>query len=112
MKWRELGRHADALGFTPQDAVRWLSPRELARAGIKVVVSGVFADFADKRELQGSLPVEPIVVPDSTPRGRASRPRGRAPLTATATSGSTSRPTPATGSTRRTPWRACSAPTP
>jgi len=64
VNWRELAGHAEALGFTPQDAVRWLSPRELARAGVKVVVSQVFADFADKRELQGSLPVEPIVLPD------------------------------------------------
>jgi len=61
---RELGQHAEQLGFVPQDAVRWLSPGELARAAVKVVVSKVFADFADKRELQGTLPVEQIVVPD------------------------------------------------
>ncbi|MGV9868076.1 hypothetical protein [Rhodococcus koreensis] len=63
-------RHQHRLGFDPQDAVRWLAPRELARAGVKAVLSAVFADYADKREIQAGLEqglIEiPTALPDST----------------------------------------------
>lgn len=55
MKRRELEEHARGLGFVPRDAVRWLSPGELARAGVKVALASVFADYADKREIQAGL---------------------------------------------------------
>lgn len=47
------------LGFTPQPMVRWLSPGELANASLRVVLSGVFGAYADKRELQGVWPARP-----------------------------------------------------
>ncbi|MGH9282250.1 MAG: metallophosphoesterase [Acidimicrobiales bacterium] len=36
--------------------VRWLSPRELVSAGLRVVLSGLFGTYADKREIQAALP--------------------------------------------------------
>jgi hypothetical protein len=44
-----------ALGFARQPHVPWLSPRELVDAALKVVVSGLFGSYADKRELQGTF---------------------------------------------------------
>ncbi len=41
------------LGFTPQPMVEWLSPGELLKAALRVLLSGVFGAYADKRELQG-----------------------------------------------------------
>ncbi|WP_426006604.1 hypothetical protein ACPFL9_06840 [Paenarthrobacter sp. NyZ202] len=58
MKSRELTHHRAALGFTPQPAVRWLSPASLARTALKVAAATVFADFGDKRELEGSFPAD------------------------------------------------------
>lgn len=58
----QLRKHAHALGFTPQDQVRWLAPAQLVRTGIKVGLSTLFADYADRREVQASLPKPPIVV--------------------------------------------------
>ncbi|MFI2370726.1 hypothetical protein [Streptomyces sp. NPDC018833] len=55
MKVRELRRHADELGFTPQEQVRWLAPRELARTAVKALLAGVFAGYSDKREFQAVL---------------------------------------------------------
>ena len=55
MRMHELRLHVDELGFTPQDQVRWLSPRELARTAVKVVLAGVFASYSDKREIQAAL---------------------------------------------------------
>jgi hypothetical protein len=40
------------LGFTPQQGVRWLSPTELSRTAVSVVLSDIFGAYADKRELQ------------------------------------------------------------
>lgn len=60
MKTRELAEHHAVLGFTPQAAVRWLSPRSLARTALKVMAATVFADFGDKRELEGSFPSDPL----------------------------------------------------
>ena len=61
-----LRAHARALGFTPQDEVRWLEPGELLRTAIKVVLSSVFADYADRREVQAALPASTLtLVPDA-----------------------------------------------
>ena len=46
----------DELGFHPQKAVRWLAPKVLVSTGIQSVIASVFGSYADKRELQGSLP--------------------------------------------------------
>jgi hypothetical protein len=51
-----LRERARVLGFTPQDEVRWLAPGELARTAIKVALSSLFADYADRREVQAALP--------------------------------------------------------
>jgi hypothetical protein len=65
MKVADLRAHEDVLGFRPEDAVRWLSPGELWRAGVKVVLSSVFASYADKREVQEALQPTPLAVPPS-----------------------------------------------
>jgi hypothetical protein len=44
------------LGFRPQRAVRWLNPRVLITTGAQSLVAEIFGSYADKRELQGSLP--------------------------------------------------------
>ncbi len=44
------------LGFAPQPAVRWLAPKVLISTGIQSAIASVFGSYADKRELQGSLP--------------------------------------------------------
>jgi hypothetical protein len=56
MKRSELAQHSDGLGFTPRDAVRWLAPGQLGRTAVRVVLASVFADFGDKRELEGGFP--------------------------------------------------------
>ncbi|MFF1384771.1 hypothetical protein ACFVWT_14520 [Arthrobacter sp. NPDC058288] len=56
MKRAELAQHSDGLGFTPRDAVRWLAPAQLGRTAVRVVLASVFADFGDKRELEGGFP--------------------------------------------------------
>jgi hypothetical protein len=48
------------LDFEPQPAVRWLAPRVLGSAALKVVLSGVFGAYADKRELQAAFPQDVI----------------------------------------------------
>ncbi|MFF9864664.1 hypothetical protein ACF1G0_04465 [Streptomyces sp. NPDC013953] len=55
MNLDELRTHAAALRFTPQEPVRWLAPRELARTAVKVGLAAVFAGYSDKREVQGAL---------------------------------------------------------
>jgi hypothetical protein len=67
MNVRELRAHAEELGFTPQEAVRWLAPRELARTAVKVALAGVFAGYADKREIQGALGEELLRAPTGDP---------------------------------------------
>ncbi|WP_104172662.1 hypothetical protein [Arthrobacter sp. Y81] len=56
MKRSELAQHSNGLGFTPRDAVRWLAPAQLGRTAVRVVLASVFADFGDKRELEGGFP--------------------------------------------------------
>src|SRR3954454_12414792 len=66
MDVRRLREHARALGFTPQDQVRWLAPGELLRTAVKVVLSSLFADYADRREVQAALPATTLTLaPDS-----------------------------------------------
>jgi hypothetical protein len=61
-----LRAHAHALGFTPQDEVRWLAPAELLRTAVKVVLSSLFADYADRREVQAALPASTLALaPDA-----------------------------------------------
>lgn len=45
----------DDLGFDRREPVRWFSPSTLARTAAKVVLSLVFGDYLDKREMQQSL---------------------------------------------------------
>lgn len=60
MKSRELAQLRAVLGFTPRTAVRWLAPKSLARTALKVMAATVFADFGDKRELEGSFPADQL----------------------------------------------------
>jgi hypothetical protein len=53
---RPTSMQPSELGFTPQHPVHWLSPTMLATTALQVVLSSVFGEFLDKRELQGSLP--------------------------------------------------------
>jgi hypothetical protein len=46
----------EELGFLPQRAVRWLAPKVLITTGAQSLVAEIFGSYADKRELQGSLP--------------------------------------------------------
>ncbi|MEX2435796.1 MAG: hypothetical protein WD735_03865 [Balneolaceae bacterium] len=43
------------LDFQRQKMVDWFSPSQLAKTGIQAVVSSVFGNYADKRELQAAL---------------------------------------------------------
>ena len=45
----------DKLGFTRQRMVGWFDPEQLAATAMKVVLSGVFGTYSDKRELQAAL---------------------------------------------------------
>ncbi|MFD3939925.1 hypothetical protein ACFWSF_34300 [Streptomyces sp. NPDC058611] len=63
MRVRELRGHADELGFTPQEQVRWLAPGELARTAVKAVLAAVFAGYSDKREFQEVLPADLLEAP-------------------------------------------------
>jgi hypothetical protein len=48
------------LGFEPQGPVVWYSPRVMADAGLRYVLSAVFGAYLDKRELQAALPANII----------------------------------------------------
>jgi hypothetical protein len=47
------------LEFERKPMVRWLSPRVLVEAGLRVVVSSLFGQYADKREFQAVLDPAP-----------------------------------------------------
>jgi hypothetical protein len=64
VKRPELAEHFGQLNFTPRDAVRWLAPRELTRAGVKTLLGTVFADYADKREIQQSFESYVVTIPE------------------------------------------------
>lgn len=53
---RPRPRSFDDLGFEPQPPVTWFSPGELVQTAKKLTISKVFGDYADKRELIGTLP--------------------------------------------------------
>ncbi|MFF9646388.1 hypothetical protein [Kitasatospora aureofaciens] len=63
MKAHELRKHAEEIGFTPQEQTRWLAPGQLARTAVKVLLATVFAGYADKREIQGALSERPLHAP-------------------------------------------------
>jgi hypothetical protein len=52
----QLRAHADELGFSPQDQVRWLAPVQLVRTAVQVLLALAFSTFTDKRELQRTFP--------------------------------------------------------
>jgi len=58
----QLRAHADELGFSPQDQVRWLAPAQLTRTAVQVLLASAFSTFTDKRELQRSFPEEPLAL--------------------------------------------------
>lgn len=43
------------LDFQKQRAVRWFSPSELASTAVRLVLSGIFGAYADKREMEAAL---------------------------------------------------------
>jgi len=59
----QLRKHANELNFEPQDQVRWFAPLEMVRIGVKVFLSTLFADYADRREVQAALPAAVVEVP-------------------------------------------------
>ncbi|MEU5214440.1 hypothetical protein [Streptomyces sp. NPDC020742] len=70
LKLKQLRAHAKELGFTPCEPVRWLDPASLVRTGFKVAIADVFAAYADKREIQGTLRAEPLRAPLDDPDAR------------------------------------------
>ncbi len=50
---------APQLSFIPQRMVSWLSPSILVEAALRVVVSKLFGEYADKREFQAALDPQP-----------------------------------------------------
>jgi hypothetical protein len=55
----ERPRTIAGLGFERKPMVRWLSPRVLVDAALRVVVSTLFGQYADKREFQAALDPTP-----------------------------------------------------
>ncbi|MDP9934560.1 hypothetical protein J2T11_000900 [Paenarthrobacter nicotinovorans] len=74
MKSRELAQLRAVLGFTPRTAVRWLAPKSLARTALKVMAATVFADFGDKRELEGSFPADQLSLDNLPAPGQPAQP--------------------------------------
>ena len=59
----QLRAHADELGFSPQDQVRWLAPAQLLRTAVQAGLASAFSTFTDKRELQRTFPADPLALP-------------------------------------------------
>lgn len=74
MKRSELAAHSNELGFTPRDAVRWLAPAQLGRTAVRVVLASVFADFGDKRELEGGFPARQLDLDELPVQGQPAQP--------------------------------------
>ena len=55
----ERPRSVADLEFERKPMVRWLSPRVLVDAGLRVVVSSLFGQYSDKREFQAALDPTP-----------------------------------------------------
>ena len=53
-------RRDEDMRFRRQRSVRWFSPGVLAQAGMRVVLSGAFGEFIDKRELQATNDDQPL----------------------------------------------------
>jgi len=53
-------RNEADLRFTRQPEVRWFDPRVLAKSSVRVLLSGAFGQFLDKRELQSEVVQEPL----------------------------------------------------
>src|SRR3954462_14234524 len=58
----QLRTHADELGFSPQDQVRWLAPAQLLRTAVQAGLASAFSTFTDKRELQRGFPADPLAL--------------------------------------------------
>ncbi len=48
----------EQVGFVRKPMVRWLDPRQLLDTAARVVLSGIFGTYSDKRELQALMPSE------------------------------------------------------
>jgi hypothetical protein len=60
----ERPRDESATGFERKPMVRWLDPVILADAALRVMLSTVFGQYADKREAQQALPArDPVAYP-------------------------------------------------
>src|SRR5215211_5338017 len=57
--WPSSDRPED-IGFRRRGRIRWLAPAGLAATGFQVLVAQKFAEFLDRRELQGAVPAECI----------------------------------------------------
>ncbi|HET7486422.1 MAG TPA: hypothetical protein VFJ85_00735 [Acidimicrobiales bacterium] len=57
---RPTSERPQDLGFTRQPMTRWMAPGQLIATGLQVVLSGIFGEYADKRESQESRPCEPV----------------------------------------------------
>jgi hypothetical protein len=58
----QLRAHADELGFSPQEQVRWLAPAQLLRTALQVGLAFAYSTFTDKRELQRTFPADPLAL--------------------------------------------------
>jgi hypothetical protein len=58
---RPRPRSLEELDFEPRAPISWFSPGELGLTAKKLLVSKIFGDYADKRELIGTLPDPGII---------------------------------------------------
>ncbi len=61
---RPAGDRPEDTGFTKQEMTRWLSPSQLVSTGLRVVLSGIFGTYADKREFQEGRAAAPCDLSD------------------------------------------------
>ena len=54
--------------FEKQPMVNWYNIKQLASTGVKTVISGIFGNFADRREMQAALSTEATPPPDFSDR--------------------------------------------
>ena len=55
---RPSSTHPSHLGFVRRPMVRWLDPHQLVDTAVRVLVSGIFSAYADKREVQALEPAD------------------------------------------------------
>lgn len=55
---RPKSSSVEELRFVRKPMVRWLDPRQLLDTTVRVVLSGIFGTYSDKRELQALMPSE------------------------------------------------------